>query len=64
MMREARPAVFGVSSVSTAQTCPPRGLAWIDGQWISASAMWAVPMLAGRAARMRRSPRHHARPVR
>ena len=51
---EVRAAGFGVSSTSTAQTCPAYGPGGAEGQCTSASATCGIPTLGGgRAARMR-----------
>ena len=62
MIRTVRASGLGVSSTSTAHTCPAYGLPSMDGQWISASGTCPPRPAAGWLARSRRSECHHAWP--
>ena len=62
MIRVVRASGLGVSSTSTAQTCPAYGLPAMEGQWISASGTCPSRPAAGWSARSRRSECHQAFP--
>jgi hypothetical protein len=62
MIRTVRASGLGLSSTSTAHTCPAYGLPSMDGQWISASGTCPPCPAAGWSARSLRSECHHAFP--
>ncbi len=62
MIRAVRGSGLGVSSTSTAQTCPAYGLVSRLGQWTSASGRCPARAGTGWAARRRRSECHQAWP--
>ena len=63
MIRVVRAMGLGVSSTSTAQTCPAYRLPGMLGQWISASATCPPRPAVGWPARSRRSECHQACPL-